>query len=63
MAPFLLPPGTPDHLLLSGEAEGTTYTITTLLSSSFFTHHRVTEQSRHPTRLYGSKKTYLSVNL
>lgn len=30
MAPFLLPPGTPDHLLLSGEAGGTTYTITTL---------------------------------
>lgn len=31
MAPFLLPPGTPDHLLLSGEAGETTYAITTLL--------------------------------
>lgn len=35
MAPFLLPPGTSNHLLLSGEAEGTTYTITTLFFKFF----------------------------
>lgn len=34
-APFLLPPGTPDHLLLAREAEGTTYTRTTLFFEFF----------------------------
>lgn len=64
MAPFLLPPGTSDHLLLSGEAEETTYTITTLFFRVLPSWHTwVTEQSRCPTKLCGSKTTYKCITL
>lgn len=64
MAPFLLPPGTSDHLLLSGEAEETTYTITTLFFRVLPSWHTwVTEQSRCPTKLCGSKTTYECITL